>query len=197
MFEEWGMECPLRSSISVLWQQGRVLSTCQDDNLDDEQSEEPRCSRGEDVRPSSWSPATSGAPGDISPGPDITLPVTNITMPTWLWFMRETLQHWGLKSNIINRGSVRCFLIISVTIMNCFNAVNVVLVSWDQLQVGSTLETNQWSSVAWSWWRRPSSVWHAAQTTGHWSILRKLSQELIPNMFTSGWPQFVIKSDVN
>ena len=103
----------------------------------------------------------------------------------------------GLKSNVINRGSVRCFLIISVTIMNCFNAVNVVLVSWDQLQVESTLETNQWSSVAWSWWRRLSSVWHAAQTTGHWSILRKLTQELIPNIFTSGWPQFVIKSDVN
>ena len=59
-----------------------VLSTCQDDNLDDEQSEEPLCSRGEDVRPSSWSPATSGAPGDISPRPDITSPVTNITMAT-------------------------------------------------------------------------------------------------------------------
>ena len=72
---------------------------------------------------------------DISPGP-------------WPCITRHKHQGWSpdydphqekLYSNMrvkSNKRSVcvrRCFLIISVTIMNCFNVVNVVLVSWDQL----------------------------------------------------------------
>ena len=182
MFEECWMECPLRSSISVLWQRGRSLSTCQDDNLDDEGSQEPAPLPGRpvrrrvrDVRPSSWSPVTS------APGPDHASPVTNIraAMTNWLWSTSgETLQHWRWNLIIEEQDCVRrCFLIISVTIMNCFNVVNVVLVSWDQLpgpgELRSTLETNQWSSGAWSGWRHPSSAKHTAQTTGHGEHLEK------------------------
>ena len=138
---------------------------------------------------------------DISPGP-------------WPCITRHKHQGWSpdydphqekLYSNMrvkSNKRSVcvrRCFLIISVTIMNCFNVVNVVLVSWDQLpgpgELRSTLETNQWSSRAWSGWRHLPSAKHTAQTTGHGE--RASWENLIQNIFTSGWPQFVIKSDVN
>ena len=116
-----------------------------------------------------------------APGPDHASPVTNIraAMTNWLWSTSgETLQHWGWNLIIEEQDCVRrCFLIISVTIMNCFNVVNVVLVSWDQLpgpgELRSTLETNQWSSGAWSGWRHPQSAKHTAQTTGHGEHLEK------------------------